>query len=98
MWAVGRGSMAATRKSDVRARAVFGHRGAALAARVAIVVLAAHITIPLLAPDAFVTHISALRAATVAGALIVAACGALALLLSRNRMQAAKLMRLEEQV
>jgi signal transduction histidine kinase/CheY-like chemotaxis protein len=90
--------MAAFGKSDVRARAVFGHRGAALAARLAVVVLAARITIPLLAPDAFITQTGALLAATLAGALIVAACGALALLTSRNRMLAVSLARLEEQV
>ena len=90
--------MAAGGKSDVRARAVFGHRAAALAARLAIVVLAARLTIPLLAPDAFNTQISAYLAATIAGALIVAACGALALLTRRNRMLATELARLEEQI
>jgi signal transduction histidine kinase/DNA-binding response OmpR family regulator len=85
-------------RNDVRARAVFGHRGLALAARLAVVVLAARIAIPLLAPDGFVAQVSALLAATVAGALLVAACGALALLTSRNRMLAASLARLEEQV
>jgi signal transduction histidine kinase/DNA-binding response OmpR family regulator len=90
--------MAAGGKSDVRARAVFGHRGAALAARLAIVVIAARITIPLLAPDAFITNISAVFAATIVGALIVAACGTLALLTHRNRLLAAELARLEEQI
>ncbi|MEN3376544.1 MAG: hypothetical protein V7604_1899 [Hyphomicrobiales bacterium] len=90
--------MAATRKSDVRARAVFGHRGAALAARLAVVVLAAHLTIPLLAPDALMAQITAYLAATIAGAFIVVACGALALLTRRNRMLATKLARLEEQI
>jgi signal transduction histidine kinase/DNA-binding response OmpR family regulator len=90
--------MVAGGKSDVRTRAVFGHRGAALAARLAIVVLAARLTIPLLAPDAFNTQISAYLAATVAGVLIVAACGALALLTRRNRMLATELARLEEQI
>jgi len=90
--------MAATAKSDVRARAVFGHRGAALAARLAVVVLAAHLTIPLLAPDAFMAQISAYLAATIAGAFIVVACGALALLTRRNQLLATKLARLEEQI
>jgi signal transduction histidine kinase/DNA-binding response OmpR family regulator len=90
--------MTASRKSDVRTRAVFGHRGAALAARLAVVVLAARLTIPLLAPDAFITQISAYLAATLAGGLIVAACGALALLTRRNRMLATQLARLEEQI
>jgi signal transduction histidine kinase/CheY-like chemotaxis protein len=90
--------MAAGGKSDVRTRAVFGHRGAALAARLAIVVVAARLTIPLLAPDAFMTQLSAYLAATIAGALIVAACGALALLTRRNRLLATELARLEEQV
>jgi PAS domain S-box-containing protein len=90
--------MAATGKIDVRARAVFGHRGAALAARLAVVVLAARLTLPLLAPDAVITQISAYFAATVAGALVVAACGALALLTRRNRMLGTQLARLEEQI
>ena len=63
------------------ARAPFSVTAAlALAARLAVVVLAAHVTIPLLAPDAFITRVSAYLAATMAGGLIVAACGALALL------------------
>jgi signal transduction histidine kinase/DNA-binding response OmpR family regulator len=90
--------MAAGGKSDVRARALFGHRAAALAARLAIVVLAARLTVPLLAPDAFNTQVSTYLAAIIAGALIVAACGALALLTRRNRMLAAELARLEEQI
>ena len=85
-------------KGDVRARAVYGHRVAALAARVAVVVLAVHVTIPLLAPDGSLDRISAAVAATLGGALIVAGCGALALLARRNRLLAADLARLEEQV
>src|SRR5438876_6646465 len=85
-------------KSDVRTRAVFGHRAAALAARLAVVVLAARLTIPLLAPDAFTAQVSAYFTAMIAGALIVAACGALALLTRRNRLLAAELARLEEQI
>ena len=83
---------------DVRSRAVFGHRTAALAARVAVVVLAAHVTVPLLAPDGFMSGFNAHIAATIAGALIVVACGVLALLARRNRMMAATIAQLEEQI
>src|SRR5258708_29177679 len=90
--------MAAGGRSDVRARAMFGHRGAALAARLAIVVLAARLTIPLLAPDAFMTQISAYVAATIAGALIVAAFGAPALLPRRNPMLPPEPARVRRQI
>jgi signal transduction histidine kinase/DNA-binding response OmpR family regulator len=81
---------------DVRARAVFGHRASALAARAAVVVLAIYLTVPALITEA--PFGDALLAATIAGALIVAACGALALLLQRNRKLAADVARLEERV
>jgi PAS domain S-box-containing protein len=90
--------MAVTRKSDVRTRAVFGHRGAALAARLAVVVLAAHLTIPLLAPDPYIAQTSRYLAAAIAAALIVAACRPLAQLTRRNRILAAELARFEEQI
>jgi signal transduction histidine kinase/CheY-like chemotaxis protein len=80
----------------VRARAVFGHRAWALAARAAVVVLAIYVTVPALITEA--PFGDALFAATIAGALIVAACGALALLLQRNRKLAADVARLEERV
>src|SRR3954471_4334456 len=90
--------MNASRKSDVPLRTVFGHHGAALTARLAVVVLAAHLTISMIAPDGFITQASASLAATLAGALLVAACGALALLTRRNRMLAASLARLEHEI
>src|SRR3954469_13174842 len=100
--------MNASRKSDVPLRTVFGHHGAALTARLAVVVLAAHLTISMIAPDGFITQASASLAATLAGALLVAACGAfaplvagcgaLALLTPRNRMLAASLARLEHEI
>jgi len=83
---------------DVRARAVFGHRASALAARAAVVVLAIYVTVPALVTEAPFGHADALLAATIAGALIVAACGALALLVQRNRRLAADVARLEERV
>lgn len=70
---------------DVRARAQFDHRGMALAARVAVVILAFSITFRALSGDTPDTGFDAALAATVAGALIVAACGALALMVRRYR-------------
>jgi PAS domain S-box-containing protein len=76
---------------DVRARAVYGHRGWALAARAAVVVLAFYLTLPSLGAEAGLFSFDAPVVATIAGALIVAACGALALLARRNRLLAAEL-------
>jgi signal transduction histidine kinase/CheY-like chemotaxis protein len=84
--------------NDVRGRAVFGHRASALAARVAVVVLAFHLTIPLLAAEPAFEGFDAPLAATIAGVLFVIACGALALMTRRNRMLAADVARLEAQI
>ena len=85
--------MAPIGKGDVRARAVFGHRMLALAARGAVVVLAFFLTIPLVAEP-----ISVPFTATMAGALLIAACGALALMARRNRLLAADVARLEGRI
>src|SRR5207237_3272530 len=94
----GRASMASSDSAgDVRARAVFGHRASALAARAAVVVLAIYLTLPLLAPEATLGF-DATVSATIADALIVAACGVLALLARRNRLLALHLKRDEERL
>ena len=82
---------------DVRARAVFGHRVLALCARAAVVAIAFYATLPLVAQDGGLDF-DARVSATLAGALIVAACGALALLIHRNRQFRAELTRLAERV
>ena len=82
------------RRGDVRARAVFGHRVLALAARAAVVVLAFFLTIPALVSE----PVSVPFTATMAGALLIIACGALALMARRNRLLAADVARLEAQV
>jgi len=81
---------------DVRARAVFGHRALALAARAAVVVIAFYLTVPLVSSGEAPFSFDATVSATIAGALIVAACGALALLARRNRLLGAQLKRAEE--
>ena len=83
------------RRADVRARAVFGHRMLALAAPAAVVVLAFFfLTIPALVSE----PVSIPFTATTAGALLVIACGALALMARRNRLLAANVARLERQI
>ena len=83
---------------DVRARAVFGHRTLALAARAAVVVLAFYLTVPSLASEPVFAEFDAALAATIAGALLVVASGILALMARRNRLLAADATRLEGQV
>jgi signal transduction histidine kinase/DNA-binding response OmpR family regulator len=80
----------------VRARAIFGHGAAAIAARAAIVVLAFYLTLPFVS-EAGVTF-DAQVSATIAGALIVAGCGALALLAARSRTLSAQVKGLEERI
>ena len=82
------------RRADVRARAVFGHRMLALAARAAVVVLAFFLTIPALVSE----PVSIPFTATTAGVLLAIACGALALMARRNRLLAANVARLERQI
>jgi PAS domain S-box-containing protein len=88
----------ASSRSDVRTRAQFGHRTAALAARIAVALVAIRITFPLLAPDGFILAFNAEIVATIAGALIVVACGVLALLARRNRLLTAEHASLEERI
>jgi signal transduction histidine kinase/DNA-binding response OmpR family regulator len=79
-------------------RAIFGQRAWAFAARIAAVMLALYLTLPLLisetAFDGFDSSVSTL----IAGALIVAACGALSLLARRNRALALELKQAEERI
>src|SRR5215475_3124321 len=86
---------------EVRARALFGHRAASIAVRVAIVLLALRIVLGAVLPEspaAEFIHANAQVLAIVAGALIAAACGALALLIGRNSELRDELHRLEERV
>ena len=85
--------MAPGGKGDVRARAMFGHRLWALAARGAVVILAFFLTVPLVSEPVSVPFPAAM-----AGALLIAACGALALMARRNRLLAADVARLERQI
>ena len=85
--------MAPIGKGDVRARAVFGHRMLALAARGAVVVLAFFLTVPLVAEPVSVPF-----TATMGGALLIVACGAIALMARRNRLLAADGARIEGRI
>src|SRR3954466_216900 len=69
-----------------------------IAARVAAVMLALDLTLPLLASEATFAGFDAPLSATIAGALVVAAFGALALIARRNCQLAAEVTRLEERV
>ena len=71
---------------------------AALAARVAVVILAFYLTIPWVAGEPAFASLNASVAATIAGALLIVACGVLALMARRQRLQAANLARLEAEV
>jgi signal transduction histidine kinase/DNA-binding response OmpR family regulator len=83
---------------DPHGRAIFGHQPSALMARAAIVVIAASFAFTVGRPSGGVgfAGFDAQVSATIAAALIVAACGALALLLRRNRDLAAEVARLAE--
>ena len=85
---------------DVRARAVFGHRPIALTARAAVVLIAFYVTLRYLVPGDDITSsgFDAQISATITGAILVAACGLLALLVRRNRLIKAKLARLEDRL
>jgi signal transduction histidine kinase/DNA-binding response OmpR family regulator len=84
--------------SNVRARAVSGHRAWALAARISVVLLAIYLTLPYVAAEAALVGFDPRIAATIAGAILIAACGALALLARRNRLLAENLARAEERI
>ena len=60
--------------------------------------LAAYLTVPLLASEEAFAGFDASVSATIAGAILVAALGALALIARRNRQLAAEVARLEERV
>src|SRR5437763_1087868 len=66
-------------------------------ARIAAVMLALYLTLPLLASEDAFAGFDASISATIAGAIVVAACGAL-LMARRNRTLAAEVARLEERV
>jgi signal transduction histidine kinase/CheY-like chemotaxis protein len=86
---------------EVRARALFGHRASAILVRVAIVVIAFRVVLDSLLfepPPADAVASTAPFWATIAGAMIAAACGALAHLFRRNRQLAADVRRLEGRV
>ena len=84
--------------AHVRARAVFGHRALALVVRAAVFVIAFYVTLPAISSEAGLFSFDARVSATIAGALIVAACGALALLARRNRMLGNRLKHIAERV
>src|SRR5437588_12979360 len=86
------------RSSTARTGAWHRNRIYALAARVAVVVLAFDLTIPAFATEPVFPGFDAALTATIAGALLIAACGVLALMARRNRLLAADLKRLEAQV
>ena len=71
--------MAPTESAGVRARAAFGQRAWAFAARIAAVMLALYLTSPLVLSETAFEGFDASVTVLIAGALIVAACGALAL-------------------
>jgi signal transduction histidine kinase/DNA-binding response OmpR family regulator len=84
--------------SNLRARAVAGHRAWALAARISVVLLAIYLTLPYVAADPVFSGFDATVAAVIAGAVIVIACGTSALLLRRNRLLGETLARAEERI
>jgi signal transduction histidine kinase/CheY-like chemotaxis protein len=77
--------------ANVRARAASG-RAAALAASLAVMVLAFHVTLASLASNI----VDAPFTSAITGILIAVACGALALLMRRNRILADNVSQLEE--
>jgi signal transduction histidine kinase/DNA-binding response OmpR family regulator len=83
---------------DPHGRAAFGHRATALMARAAVVVIATSFALTVGRSNCAVDFpgFDAQVSATIAAALIAAACGALALLLSRNRDLQAEVARLSE--
>src|SRR3954471_19219880 len=82
---------------NARARTPF-QRAWEIAARIAAAMLALYLIVPLLASEDAFAGFDASISATIAGAIVVAAFGALALMARRNRGFAAELARLEERV
>src|SRR5436190_17117805 len=89
--------MVPTDSKSMRARGTFIRRAWEIAARIAAVMLALYLTLPLLASEDAFAGFDASISATIAGAIVVAACGAL-LMARRNRTLAAEVARLEERV
>jgi PAS domain S-box-containing protein len=84
---------------EARACALFGHRAASIAVRIAIVALALRVVLGAVLPQsplAELIHANGHLLAIIAGALIATACGALALLIGRNGELRAEVRRLEE--
>jgi len=88
--------MASTTNARTRANTI--QRTWEVAARIAAVLLALYLTMPLLASEAAFAGFDAPVSATIAGGLLVAAFGALALIAQRNRNLRAEVTRLEERV
>jgi len=68
------------------------------AARIAAVMLALYLTVPLVASEDAFAGFDGSTSATIAGAVLIAAIGVVALLVRRNRNLAAEVARLEERV
>jgi len=83
---------------DPHGRAIFGHQPSALMARAAILLIAMSfaLTVGHERGETGFSGFDAQGSLTIAGALIVAACGALAMLLRRNRDLQAEVARLSE--
>src|SRR2546423_14523364 len=90
--------MVPTDSKSMRARGTFIRRAWEIAARIAAVMLALYLTLPLLASEGTFTGFDASLSATIAGALVVAAFGALAFVARRNRQLVAEVARLGERV
>ena len=69
-----------------------------IAARIAAVMLALYLTVPLVTSEDAFAGFDGSTSATIAGAVLIAAIGVLALLVRRNRNLAAEVARLEERV
>src|SRR5262245_15247154 len=87
--------MAPMKHGSADARAAPRNSSYTLAARVAVVVLAFFLTVPSLAAVPVFAGFDAPLAATIAGALLIVACGVLALLARRNRLLARDVAQLE---
>ena len=89
--------MAPKNGPSTRAGAAY-QRAWEIAARVAAVMLALYLTAPLVASEEAFAGFDASTSATIAGAVLVAAIGVVALLVRRSRNLAAEVARLEERV
>jgi len=86
--------MAPPNSAGTRAKTI--QRAWEVAARIAAVLLALYLTLPLVASEEAFTGFDASVSATIAGAILFAAFGALALLARRNRQLAAAVGRLQD--